>query len=231
MKRYFRHDRFKSFLRQLSMYKFVRVTEGPFRGSYGHPQFLKRHVELSRFINRGDKDEDKMKNNKSRSNSISSILSTTSDSATNTNDETDRRVMTPSPALNKTMRSASSWFKVMPSTTTTVTTRNSAAAIPMTFNPFANSEVGDGICDFAPGVKIPSLMARPDILDEIICTFGSPSSSSTNPSLDSSSFALTDNSSNNNLDSSFSTTTNNNDNNEWYWTDNYNNTSNGFVSF
>ena len=58
MKRYFRHDRYKSFLRQLSMYKFARVTDGPFRGAYGHPQFVKDRIELSRYISRGDKDED-----------------------------------------------------------------------------------------------------------------------------------------------------------------------------
>jgi hypothetical protein len=55
MPRYFRHSRFKSFLRQLSMYKFQRITEGPNRGAYFHPAFLRDNVELCRSINRGDK--------------------------------------------------------------------------------------------------------------------------------------------------------------------------------
>jgi hypothetical protein len=55
MRKYFRHARFKSFLRQLSMYKFQRITDGPNRGAYGHPQFVRGRIELSRTINRGEK--------------------------------------------------------------------------------------------------------------------------------------------------------------------------------
>jgi hypothetical protein len=56
MPKYCRHSRYKSFLRQLSMYKFQRVTEGPNRGSYQHPNFQKNRMPLCRYINRGEKD-------------------------------------------------------------------------------------------------------------------------------------------------------------------------------
>jgi len=55
MPKYFRHSRYKSFLRQLSMYKFQRITEGPNRGAYGHPQFLRGRADLCRYINRAEK--------------------------------------------------------------------------------------------------------------------------------------------------------------------------------
>jgi hypothetical protein len=56
MPKYCRHSRYKSFLRQLSMYKFQRVTKGPNRGAYGHPNFQKDRMSLCRYINRGEKD-------------------------------------------------------------------------------------------------------------------------------------------------------------------------------
>lgn len=55
MGKYFRHARFKSFLRQLSMYKFQRITSGPNRGAYGHRSFVRGQVELSSTISRGEK--------------------------------------------------------------------------------------------------------------------------------------------------------------------------------
>jgi hypothetical protein len=53
MPQYFRHSRFKSFLRQLSMYKFQRVTGGAYGGAYGHPQFLRGRKDLCCKIHRG----------------------------------------------------------------------------------------------------------------------------------------------------------------------------------
>ena len=46
----FRHKRFKSFLRQLSMYKFQR--EKGRGGAYFHPHFVKHNVGLCRLIDR-----------------------------------------------------------------------------------------------------------------------------------------------------------------------------------
>lgn len=54
MPHYCRHSRYKSFLRQLSMYKFQRVTEGPNRGAYRHPHFLRNRIGLCELINRGE---------------------------------------------------------------------------------------------------------------------------------------------------------------------------------
>lgn len=56
---YCRHTRYKSFLRQLSMYKFQRVNEGPLRGCYHHPNFSRDRFDLIDKINRKDRgDED-----------------------------------------------------------------------------------------------------------------------------------------------------------------------------
>ena len=55
MPKYFRHSRYKSFLRQLSMYKFQRITDGPNRGAYGHPQFIRGRKDLCCNINRAIK--------------------------------------------------------------------------------------------------------------------------------------------------------------------------------
>lgn len=56
---YCRHSRYKSFLRQLSMYKFQRVNEGPLRGCYHHPNFVRDRFDLIDKINRKDRgDED-----------------------------------------------------------------------------------------------------------------------------------------------------------------------------
>ncbi|KAG7367245.1 HSF-type DNA-binding protein [Nitzschia inconspicua] len=55
MPKYFRHSRFKSFLRQLSMYKFARCSKGPCRGAYGHPHFIRGRTDLCRLITRSEK--------------------------------------------------------------------------------------------------------------------------------------------------------------------------------
>ena len=52
MPSYFRHSRYKSFLRSLSMYKFQRVSKGKNAGAYGHPHFLRGRLDLCRHINR-----------------------------------------------------------------------------------------------------------------------------------------------------------------------------------
>ncbi|KAL3918108.1 MAG: hypothetical protein SGILL_004394 [Bacillariaceae sp.] len=46
MPKYFRMSRFSSFQRQLNLYEFHRVTEGPNKGSYYHEMFIKGHPEL-----------------------------------------------------------------------------------------------------------------------------------------------------------------------------------------
>jgi hypothetical protein len=51
----FRHSRYKSFLRQLSMYKFQRVTNGPSRGAYSHTFFRRCRLDMCRGILRGEK--------------------------------------------------------------------------------------------------------------------------------------------------------------------------------
>ena len=53
--RFCRHKKHKSFLRQLSMYKFKRITEGPNRGAYQHPYFVRNRLDLCELIQRGKK--------------------------------------------------------------------------------------------------------------------------------------------------------------------------------
>jgi HSF-type DNA-binding len=55
MPRYFRHGKLKSFLRQLSIYRFTRQSKGPCRGAYGHPYFIRGRTDLCRLITRNDK--------------------------------------------------------------------------------------------------------------------------------------------------------------------------------
>ena len=52
MPRYFRMSRFSSFQRQLNLYEFHRVTDGPFKGSYCHELFIRGHPELCASIKR-----------------------------------------------------------------------------------------------------------------------------------------------------------------------------------
>ena len=49
--KYFRHSNFKSFLRQISMYKFQRDKPGP-GGAYFHPHFVKNNVQLCALMSR-----------------------------------------------------------------------------------------------------------------------------------------------------------------------------------
>jgi len=50
--RYFRMSRYASFQRQLNLYEFVRVTEGPDRGAYCHRLFVKGQPLLSTLMKR-----------------------------------------------------------------------------------------------------------------------------------------------------------------------------------
>jgi hypothetical protein len=52
MSKYCRHSKYKSFLRQLSMYKFQRISSGPDKGAYHHPHFLRHRMDLADLINR-----------------------------------------------------------------------------------------------------------------------------------------------------------------------------------
>lgn len=49
---YFRHSNLSSFKRQLSMYGFTRVLEGPDAGGFTHPLFRKGQVDLSKSMDR-----------------------------------------------------------------------------------------------------------------------------------------------------------------------------------
>jgi hypothetical protein len=54
MPRIGRFTRYKSFLRQLGMYKFERVKSGPSKGAYHHPYFRRKHGDLCRAVLRGE---------------------------------------------------------------------------------------------------------------------------------------------------------------------------------
>ncbi len=56
MPNYFRRGRYKSFLRQLSMYKFHRILDCEDRGSYRHSNFQRDKVELCRLVTRESND-------------------------------------------------------------------------------------------------------------------------------------------------------------------------------
>jgi hypothetical protein len=52
MPRYFKQTKFKSFQRQLNIYGFQRIHDGPNRGGYMHPYFQQRAPELLKLIPR-----------------------------------------------------------------------------------------------------------------------------------------------------------------------------------
>lgn len=174
MKRYFRHDRYKSFLRQLSMYKFVRITEGPHRGAYGHPQFLKGRVELSRFIGRGDKL------------SLKDAADVAAGAATATTDSSgEKRHVTPSPSLpGPSLRALSS---SMPCNKDVVAKNNVSHFDPLMKIGIAEiPSLGDWkvFNHYSIPVKEASGASTPaDILDEIISTFGSSPCTATRESV------------------------------------------------
>mmetsp|Transcript_61571 Transcript_61571/g.150720 ORF Transcript_61571/g.150720 Transcript_61571/m.150720 type:complete len:355 (+) Transcript_61571:88-1152(+) len=198
MNRYFRHDRYKSFLRQLSMYKFVRVTDGPFRGAYGHPQFLKDRIELSRNISRGDKDEDQQ----------GQSPKTTKTVTKKTPSKTKKMPLPPSPSMKTTTGSSttisgggfalssgmdvtkpyhqnpvthyyerpSSFGESLPvssqSSIRNTTLAYHDATATTGFNPSLMNGFGG-----VDGSASSSSIITPDILDEIISTFGGGSAS------------------------------------------------------
>lgn len=52
MPKYFRMSRFSSFQRQLNLYDFQRVTEGPDKGAYYHELFVQGRPILSTMMKR-----------------------------------------------------------------------------------------------------------------------------------------------------------------------------------
>lgn len=52
MKKFFRQTRYKSFQRQLHLYNFSRIWDGPNKGSYKHELFVKGDRDLSRYMAR-----------------------------------------------------------------------------------------------------------------------------------------------------------------------------------
>jgi len=46
LQKYYRHENFPSFQRQLNLYGFRKLKQGPYRGSYFHPSFVKNKREL-----------------------------------------------------------------------------------------------------------------------------------------------------------------------------------------
>ena len=57
--KFFRQTKFKSFQRQLHLYNFERIWEGPNRGGYRHQLFVKGRREISRHIVRQSRFENK----------------------------------------------------------------------------------------------------------------------------------------------------------------------------
>jgi hypothetical protein len=47
MKKHFRQTKWASFLRQLHLYRFARLSRGPDKGAYYHPKFLFQHLDLA----------------------------------------------------------------------------------------------------------------------------------------------------------------------------------------
>lgn len=52
MPRYFKQTKYKSFQRQLNLYGFTRINEGPEKGGYRHKYFLKGNKALCQYISR-----------------------------------------------------------------------------------------------------------------------------------------------------------------------------------
>jgi HSF-type DNA-binding len=56
VKRWFRQSRYTSFQRQLNMYRFTRIANGPDKNGYHHPYFLRGREDLTRHILRLPRD-------------------------------------------------------------------------------------------------------------------------------------------------------------------------------
>lgn len=50
--KFFSQTKYRSFRRQLNMWHFQRIQEGPFKGAFIHPFFLRRKKELSSYMSR-----------------------------------------------------------------------------------------------------------------------------------------------------------------------------------
>ena len=74
MPKYFRMSRFSSFQRQLNLYDFQRITEGPDKGSYYHELFVQGRPILSTMMKRNKiKGVKKNKNNDASANTASAM--------------------------------------------------------------------------------------------------------------------------------------------------------------
>lgn len=80
MPKYFRMSRFSSFQRQLNLYDFQRITEGPDKGSYYHELFVQGRPILSTMMKRN-----KIKGVKNKNNGVEANTA----SATNVNEADD----------------------------------------------------------------------------------------------------------------------------------------------
>ena len=77
---YFKQKQYKSFQRQLHLYGFQRVSQGPEKGSYFHKNFVKDNRELSLQIDRklhNNKDDTKASNTPSRKKNTQTVLDLT----------------------------------------------------------------------------------------------------------------------------------------------------------
>jgi hypothetical protein len=126
------------------MYKFQRITDGPNRGAYGHPQFIRGHVELSRTISRGEKHP---------------VV------------EEDKKAILPSDAQTK-MVSSSPLPLVQVLSSRNVGCFNIAEVVPYEFTKSLNSLPSLDLKLLNYTVLNSELSTPVDILDEIISTFG-----------------------------------------------------------
>ena len=82
MPKYFRMSRFSSFQRQLNLYDFQRITEGPDKGSYYHELFVQGRPILSTMMKRN-----KIKGVKNKKNEESNAEADKEDDASGDGDE------------------------------------------------------------------------------------------------------------------------------------------------
>ncbi|CAJ1948775.1 unnamed protein product [Cylindrotheca closterium] len=71
MPRYFKQTKYKSFQRQLNLYGYTRINEGPGKGGYKHKHFLRGNKDLCQYISRQSSEE-------SGSNTVGATVSSSS---------------------------------------------------------------------------------------------------------------------------------------------------------
>ena len=203
MPKYCRHTQYKSFLRQLSMYKFQRVGDGPFRGAYQHPKFRRNQPELCNYMFRGLKDAMRQMERMTGDFGVASLPIEDIQLLVSKRKKKTPKVVTKKTSLSGTKKRPFPTVQKSIGSSTFIEERSlknyrslaSSALPPMTVKQLSminsgndrpsstatakllESDLFTENCKPLVASTLPQLLVEDDILDEIITTFGSRSPS------------------------------------------------------